>query len=314
MRSRRLQELVLVGAMLVVPSSAFAVSHANEIRTNMENYRICVDPKLGTCLYDNQRSPSEYHIPDGNKVSVYLKSDGKVDVKMDAIAIDSGLSYACATEGYPCVGGFCDGGPDDGTACAPDECFGGANHGAVCSVPSECPGGVCAGDTCFDVTCQGGPLDDTRCTTAATDCNDFLNTVPTPDAISTGWEVVFRGNAETKQLVTFNNVVFNIVELQGGSTDIGDGCVKRCPFEVDNSGEDLANIVCSTEGDCSGVKAFHSIEIVDPQGKTMAVPTLGTATIAGASGSIGTPADPGDPAKYGDACRTEDPPPDDCEE
>jgi hypothetical protein len=98
----------------------------------------------------------------------------------------------------------------------------------------------------------------------------------------------------------------------GGSTDIGDGCVKRCPFSVDNSGEDLANIVCTTEGDCSDVRAWHSIEIVDPAGNTVAVPTLGAATIAGATGTIGSPGDPGDPAKYGDACRTEDPAPDDC--
>jgi hypothetical protein len=297
--------------MVVAPSAAFAVSHTNELRVNMENYRVCVDPKLGTCLYDDQRSPSEYHIPHGNKVSVYIKSDGKVDIRSDTLAIDSGLTFTCAVEGYRCVGGACEDGPDQGDPCSADECFGGSNDGAPCSVDSECPGGLCAGDTCFSNTCQGGPLDDTECINASTDCNDFVNNLTSE--ISTGWHVVFRGNTEVQEIVSINNTLFHIRELQGGSTSLGDGCVMTCPFAVDNAGEDQANITCSTAGDCSNVRAFHSIELVDPAGHVVAVPTLGTATIAGATGSIGSPGDPGDPAKFGDACRTEDPPPGDCE-
>ncbi len=198
----------------------------------------------------------------------------------------------------------------------PPECVGGSNDGGSCSTggPSACPGGgFCSGTQCSSFTCQGGPLDDKECSNAATDCNDFEGY---NSQISTGWNVLFRGNTQALVLQVVGGTLYNIDELQGGTSpanpNMGDGCLLKCPFSVNNSGVNTANIVCSTEGDCSNVNQFHSIEILDPAGHTMAIPTFGTATITRESGYIGTPADLGDPAKYGDACRTEDPPPDDC--
>jgi hypothetical protein len=329
MKSRHLQRLVLAAAVLLAPRAALAVTHTTQISTNMENYRVCADPTLGTCTYDEIRSPSEYYIPDGNKISVYLKSDGKVDIKSDALSIDSGLpAAACSYEDYACVASQCADGPFKAKPCSYTTCIGGPNSGGSCAAggPSACPGGFCRGNVCGDYTCQGGPQDNRRCLQAyaTTDCNDFFDDHVGADYLGTafpgasqGWYVLFRGNTQALVFDYNGGVLYNVDELQGATNpplnpNMGPGCLMKCPFGVDNTGSNTANITCTTEGDCTSVKLFHSIEILDPQGHTMAVSALGTATITRAAGTIGTQGDTGDPAKYGDACRTEHPAPADC--
>jgi hypothetical protein len=256
-----------VGAA-VVP--AHAITHTQDLKTNMKNYRTCTDPLLATCTFPDVVSPSKYFLAKGTTTTVVRQADGTVQLKMDADAIgtDSWVSYPCANELYQCTNSRCADGPAKNTACTADRCFGGANHMGACSGASACPGGTCTGgSTCIRSTCQGGLRDDKECGGTQPSCTSTRDT--------TGWSVVFRGNQSAAYYdATLGRLSF---ELLG---DGEAGCMKVCLFSLGSTGAiNSSGLSCTSSGACSPIEAFHHVEITDPDGTVMAVPGVGPAEV-----------------------------------
>ena len=114
----------------------------------------------------------------------------------------SAANPSCTAPGYTSLKCFCDtcdnenAEPCSGTGQCPMSCRGGTNNGVICTDPSECPGGICAGGQCGGRRCQGGANVGTPCTTgsqcpgggcgipgkatATNECSDALCTPNTP--------------------------------------------------------------------------------------------------------------------------------------
>ena len=274
-------------AALVGATTARAISHTTDYKTNIGNYRTCTDPLLDACDYAATLSPSKYYLPSGTTTTVVHKDDGTVQLRIDAggILTDSGISYACQDELFRCVASACEDGPREGNFCTANRCFGGGNDGAICSNPSACPGGDCTGGaSCVAPTCQGGPRDNKECGTGKPACTDVAD--------STGWSVVFRGNyaGSTYQAPDWH------FHLRG---DGEDGCIKACSFSLGSTGAiNSAGLSCSVTGVCGAVETFHYVELRDPDGEIVGIPTVGPALLVSDSFAV-----EGDPAKVGDCSR-----------
>jgi hypothetical protein len=102
---------------------------------------------------------------------------------------------------------------------------------------------------------------------------------------------------------------FQYYKLLGDSTGVG--CTKTCTFTLGtgnpqfNSSDISSN--CSLAGDCSGDPNFYDVKILDPAGEILAIPTRGTAKLQTSTYVVN-----GDPAKEGDYCRNQSPPPANC--
>lgn len=266
---------------------AHAISHTTDYKTNMDNYRTCTDPVLGTCDFDKVLSPSKFYLPNATTTTVIHKDDGTVQLRVDAggILTDTGISYDCNDRVFPCTANLCVGGPHNNQGCTPNRCLGGSNEGGVCSNASACPGGTCTGGaSCVAQVCLDGPRKNLACN-GPTDlaCTSVVNT--------SGWNVVFRGNYSGVNYVSPNWHY----RLYG---DGDAGCMKVCPFSLGSTGAiNSAGLSCTITGSC-GVDSFHAVEIRDPDDEILAIPTAGPAK----TDHSGWPVE-GDPAVVGDCSR-----------
>ncbi len=289
MRTSRMRMITMALLVIAYSTPAHSFTHVNNYETNIGNYRTCTDPLLETCSYAEILSPSLYYLPHGTKTSVIGKSDGTVQVRIDSGGVlhDAGVTYPCTDETFTCNGSTCTEGPKTGTGCTINRCIGGSNDGLFCDHASLCPGGSCTGGaSCVAPTCQGGPRDNKECGGTQLACTNVAN--------STGWSVVMRGN-------------YQWIENDSGNVRphlLGDGpsgCMKVCDFSLNSSGaiNGYTN-TCSVSGDCSGLETFHHVEIRDPNGEVVGIPTIGNAVLPwdGAGGYL-----PGDPARVGDCSR-----------
>lgn len=274
---------VVLAAGSLIGAPAYAITHASDYASNMGNYRTCTDPLLETCGASEVISPSNYHLADGTKTTIIHKSDGTVQLRIDAGAVvaDTDISYACDDELFECVSNECAAGPREDDFCNPNRCMGGTNHFGTCTTASACPGGSCTGGaSCVAPVCQGGLRDGKACGGSEPACTSTADTI--------GWNVVFRGN-RSERISQWPNHVF---ELRG---DGSAGCMKVCGFSLDGNGAINSNgLSCSTTGPCGALDTFHHVEILDPDDEVLAIPTVGNAEV-----ETGTMID-GDPARVGD--------------
>jgi hypothetical protein len=107
--------LVVLAVSLLLAGVAHAINHTSDYSANMGNYRTCTSPLLETCGAAEVISPSNYHLGDGTKTTVIHKSDGTVQLRIDAGAIvtDTDISYACDDELFACVSSACAAGPKE---------------------------------------------------------------------------------------------------------------------------------------------------------------------------------------------------------
>lgn len=286
---RRLAAAFASGIVAIaVASAAYAINHTSDYKTNMGNYRTCTDPLLDSCDYAETLSPSKYYLPAGTTTTVIHKDDGTVQLRIDAggLLTDSGISYSCVDESFRCIASACDDGPRKGNFCTANRCFGGSNDGAQCTVSSACPGGACTGGAaCVAPTCQGGPRDNKECGGTFPACTNVAD--------STGWSVVFRGNYSAYTYQAPSGWHFH---LRG---DGEDGCIKACSFSLGSTGAiNSTGLTCNTTGTCGALETFHYVEMRDPEGEIVAIPTVGPALIVNDLVAI-----EGDPAKVGDCSR-----------
>lgn len=267
----------------LLTSPAHAINHTNEYKTNMGNYRTCTDPVLGTCAFDEIQAPSKFYLPNNTTTTVVHENDGTVQLRIDAggILTDTNVTYACSGEPFSCVGNQCVGGKFPGIACTPSLCIGGANHGGSCTSSSACPGGACTGgNTCTSNVCHGGLRDGLLC--------GYLGD-PTCESVanSSGWSLVFRGNNGS---AVFDSAWHAIV-LGDGTT----GLMEVCDFTLNGSGA-----INDSDLDCEGSlpQGVHHVEILDPDGDVVAIPTMGPALLPFDTWTV-----EGDPARIGDCSR-----------
>jgi hypothetical protein len=279
MATRSLVAVPLVLLLAVAPP-ARAFNNVSSYSANFDNFRYCASPSpaLGTCDNSLARSPSQYYLESGATSSVLVNSNGTVKLRIDTLKLDTGLTFACQSlNTATCVSGVCQGAPRQGTVCSADA-------------------------QCWGPACSGGPRDRMLCGTGLPACTSLDG--------SPGWALRFRGNAPAQQWSP------SIQFLLLGSGD-GLGCTKTCPFTLTNDSTPSVGSInsdglsCTTSGDCGSIVGLvlptnlQSVELVDPQGEVFGIPTLGT---AGVVNNANTP----DPAVFGDACRNQVPPPDDC--
>jgi hypothetical protein len=283
---RRLM-IAVAGAICVLgqASSGSAVTHVSELSTNLDNYRVCAgDSPLDTCAYADVRSPSVYHLTNNTKGTVVYNGT-TAKIRIDSIELDTRHpNYSCVSQSYTCSA-------DNASPCT-KKCKG--PRGDL-PYPSSC----CATDAdCQAVACNGGPQDDRACSTA----NDCLKLDD-----SRHWNVVLRGNENAYTCPSGPPCQFQL----HGDAD-GTGCMIACDFTLDVAGSPTIGSVnnnsvsCQMSGDCWYTPNFHHVEIVDPDGNVVAIPKVGNVTIYENFLSSD------DPAKFGDACRTQNPPPADC--
>jgi hypothetical protein len=274
--------------MLATATLGAAFTHVTEYSTNLDNYRVCAgDEPLGTCAYEDVRSPSVYHLTNGTKGTlVYTGTVAKV--RIDAIELDTNHpAYPCVTQSYHCV-------PSSGGTC-PKKCEGPRGEGTnppCCATDAECQA----------LACDGGPQDDRGCLAPApapAECRKVDD--------SRHWSAVFRGNDAEYECPVGVPCPF----LLRGDDD--SGCMVVCDFTLESAGSatsgsvNNSSVSCQTTGACWYTPAFNHVEIRDPEGNVVAIPKWGNAKII-----EGFPSQSDDPAKIGDACRTEVPPPADC--
>ncbi len=267
--------------MLANASTGAALTHTSDYTSNLDNYRVCTgDQPLETCGYDDVRAPSLYHLTNGTKGTVvYTGTVAKI--RIDSLELDTNHpSWQCVSQSYPCVSGTC--------GATGKNCQAGPKQGDCCSSNADCTA----------LACDGGPLDDAACT-AHSKCVELDG--------SKNWSVVLRGNNAAYECSGGIPCSF---ELQG---DGATGCIVACDFALDVAGSatigsvNLNSVSCQMSGDCWYTPSFHHAEILDPDGNVLAIPSVGNAKVI-----QGYPSDDDDPAKIGDACRTQAPPPGDC--
>ncbi len=285
--TRRL--LAALGVLVLFTSSAHAINHTTDYKTNMDNYRVCADTPLDTCEYEDIVSPSKFFLPHGTTTTLVHRDDGTVQLRIDAAGIvtDTNVTYTCSAEPFPCVGNRCVGGRNSGALCSPTICIGGSNHGSSCSGSSACPSGTCTGgDTCSTNLCHGGLQDGGFCGSPGDlSCESVAN--------SSGWSVVFRGNVPS---VTFETAPTYHYRLIG---DGSAGCLKVCTFTLGSTGAiNSSGLSCSTTGTCGTVDSFHHVELRDPDDEVVAVPAIGAAETPWHLWAV-----EGDPAMKGDCSR-----------
>lgn len=276
----------LVATMLataLAASPAPAINHTTDYRTNMGNYRTCTDPLLDTCDFPEALSPSKYYLPNNTTTTVILKDDSTVQLRIDAggILSDANVSYPCDSTLFECLNSKCSPtSPDPTKGCMQNRCFGGTNNNSPCSNSSACPGGTCTGgDACVWQTCQSGPRIGKVCGGSAPACTSVAD--------STGWSVVFRGNAGSGY---YTNAWHSRILGDGE-----DGLMKVCTFSLGSTGA-----INSTGLTCTGTQAevFDYVELRDPDGEIVAIPTVGPALLPFDSWTV-----EGDPARVGDCSR-----------
>ena len=60
--------------------------------------------------------------------------------------------------------------------------------------------------------------------------------------------------------------------------DGASGCMKVCAFSLGSTGAINSNgLTCSVTGSGCGIDSFHAVEIRDPDGEILAIPTAGPA-------------------------------------
>lgn len=267
----------------VLAVSAHAITHTSDYKTNMGNYRTCTDPLLETCDFPEVLSPSKYYLPNNTTTTAIHKDDGTVQLRIDAggILSDANVTYPCEGELFECTSGHCSTtSPDSGKGCTINRCYGGTNHGGPCGTASACPGGTCtASDACVWNLCQSGPRVDKKCGGVEPACTSVADSV--------GWTVVFRGNQGSAYYTS-----------QWHARVLGDGAnglMKVCDFELNGSGA-----VNESDLDCIGSdpESIHHVEILDPDGEIVAIPTIGPALLPFDTWTV-----EGDPARVGDCSR-----------
>ncbi len=279
--------------MVAATSAAHAITHTGDYKTNMGNYRTCTDPLLDTCDYADVLSPSLFYLPAGTTTTVIYKDDTTVQLRIDAggILTDDGISYTCSLEPFPCIAAKCSGGRHHNESCVATTCVGGTNNGGACSAASACPGGACTGGAanCSSNVCHGGLRDGELCGESSDPaCTSVVST--------SGWSVVFRGNFSTS---SFQSPNWHY-RLRGDDTD---GCMKVCSFSLGATGAiNTSGLSCSLTPSCGGLETFHYVELRDPNGEIVAIPTVGPATLVN-----GLVAVEGDPAKTGDCSHPANP-------
>jgi hypothetical protein len=260
--------VLLVMAMEAVAHSAPLNSH---YETDLDNYRVCAPDEdgnvLGTCSFDDVRSPSKYYLNHDTQGSISYNGT-VVKLRINDIRIDEGTSFACENETVPCVDNIC-----------------------------PITGAFCGGPTCTAPACQGGPKDGKNCNPSSPDtvCKNL-------DNVAHFGDVVFQTNYAGFELVS--GFPF---KLYGDASSPGTGCTKICAFGTLNDSSpstgkvDSNSLTCELVGDCSQEQGFHRVTVVDVEGNTLAIPSVGKAFIL----TIGYE---GDPAALGDACRGASPP------
>jgi hypothetical protein len=288
---RRLTAATLALALGAIPVPTHAINHTTDYKTNMDNYRVCTDPTLGSCDFDEVLSPSKFYLPNGTTTTVICKDDGTVQLRIDSggILTDEGVSYGCGDRLFPCTGGFCVGGPHNGSACTVNRCMGGSNDGGVCSTDTACPGGgTCTGGaSCVGQVCLDGPRENFSCNSPGDlACTNVANT--------SDWTVVFRGNR--------SSISYPPPYTQWHYHLYGDddsGCMRVCSFSLGSTGAiNSSGLSCTTTGSSCGVDSFHAVELRDPDGEIVAIPKAGAAR----TDVSGWPVE-GDPAVVGDCSR-----------
>jgi hypothetical protein len=273
---------------------AIAATLNNHFESDLENYRACkVDAngnRLSTCSGNDVRSGSKFHLTAGTQGSVTVTSNGTVKARIDGIAIDNGVSYTCSMH----TNFLCDLAP------GPNQyrCKTGPK-----SLPGACgvPGQACAciyNYECAANACDAGPQTDRGCSPGNPDaaCKSLANVT----GIAT---LVLGGNATG---IVYENGVFKF-SLTGDNGDPANGCTALCTMNTNEYGKvNSDDLGCDVQGDaaCTSVKPYHVVKVLDMDGKVLAVPSVGAATIGG--GGFGV----FDPAKYGDVCRGGSPPAD----
>ena len=283
-----------IGLMvLATASSALAISNSSEFMTNWDNYRYCganADDALETCAQADVRSPSEFYLSDGVQGTLDVSTSGVVKLRIDSINMDDNISTC--SDSYKVQYGNCIG----------------ANCGATPPVLGHCS--LSSSDTCCDNTqcnlkaCNGGPHQDAR-------CND-LGPCTTTNGVQ--FKLVFRGTSNGMDPIPgfFPWQYFKLLGDDPNDAGDGLGCTKTCTFTLGSgnpqfNSNDMTSS-CSTDGDCGsgGPANFSTVEIVDYAGQVFAIPTRGTAHL------LTTYVAYGDPARVGDYCRTQNPPPANC--
>jgi hypothetical protein len=293
MRQWGLQTWAIGLIAIATASPVWALTNTSEFMTNWDNYRYCAANSadaLETCAQADVRSPSEFYIPDGIQGTLDVSTSGVVKLRMDLISMDQNISTCDSS--YKLQYGNCIN----------------ANCGATPPVLGTCslsPSDACCDNTqCYLQACNGGVRQDTR-------CNDLG---PCTSTSGLTFKVVFRGTGNGQEPIP-GFFPWQYYKLLGDSPTNGSdglGCTRTCTFTLGSSNPQFNNnditSSCSALGDCGsgGPTNFSTVEIVGPDNEVLAIPTRGTAHLAGPYVAYG------DPAKVGDYCRTQNPPPSNC--
>jgi hypothetical protein len=279
--------------------AAVAATFNNHFETDLENYRACKVDEDGNRLYschgDDVRSGSKFYIAHGQQGSITVTNTGTVKAKIEGLSIDNGVSYACQMNntfqcelmnGQPTQQYRCKTGPKS----IPGACAGYSGTGCPCDAHADCSADACV----------GGPQNDKGCNPANPDaaCRSLANV--------TGIGTVVLGGNTTG--IKFDGP-FAYFALNGDDADPANGCTKLCQLNTNASGVvNSDSLTCVSEPNTApcttSLKGYHVTKVLDMDGKALAVPAVGTATIGG--GGFGVV----DPARYGDVCRGGSPPAD----
>jgi hypothetical protein len=274
---------------------AYALTNTSELTVNWDNYRYCAadDAKpLATCAEADVRSPSRYYIPDGTQGTLDISSSGVVKLRMDTISVDT-TGTSCSYDHTVNFGQCVYTGPLN-----PHTVDCNANPARIGHCAGSASDSCCMDSQCNLPACDGGPHSEERCPTLSTCTNTAGATFTVKmHGVQNGLEVIP------------GFFPWQYYKLLGDSSGVG--CTKACTFTLGSgnpqyNNNDLSS-TCSTSGDCSGDPNFYSMEITDPDGEVFAIPTRGTAKLQTNVYVVN-----GDPAKEGDYCRTQDPPPANC--
>jgi hypothetical protein len=296
-----IKPLGVAGALAVTcllsAGSANAITHTNDYKTNIQNYRYCDAAPLTSCRYEHVISPSAYYLEDGRTITLIYTNTGDVQLKIDAntVKLDTDASFACSNQQYQCsaaapASGTCLApSPKNTTACTANKCNGGTNDGGPCSSSSACPFGACTRtDTCIFAACQAGPQSGKYCGggTGSVSCTSTNN--------QSGYKIRIFGN-ETGGEIAGGFIYY----LLRGDDVTDEGCKVECPVTLGNDGSVNQTLTgCSQSGEClnSPLESIHSVQLVDPDGQILGIPGIGTTKIFYS-------AQQADPARAGDCVR-----------
>ena len=285
-----------VALMLASALPVHAFSNVSEFTTNWDNYRYCAadaDNPLETCGEADVRSPSWYHMSDGSQATLQITSSGVTKFRIDNVSLDNNVT-SC-TSAYKVQFGSCTTTDPLGV-----DCLANPSRPGTCSTGESC----CTTAHCELQACKGGPHADERCTNVST-CTNI---------VGEEFKIVFRGVANA--MTPSGIFPWQYYKMNGdtiASDADGPGCTRTCTFQLTGSNPQInsndMSSSCTTAGDCGGGGPinFYSVDFYDPNGEIFAIPTRGTAKLQTNNYVVY-----GDPAKEGDYCRTQTPPPANC--